>query len=238
MFNSKFSSLIPVCGSAVALFLSATSAEALTLNSSSGTWGPTNGGSNIQYVTVGSEKQVRWGDPATQNGQSGLGFTGVGPLAFNVNQIFQVGTLSHFNQPIWSGSAASVGLSIGLDFLEAGLQNFGFSLNIDETPNALPCAYSGATVCPDKISLANAFPEEGFIVGGVQYTLELLGFSNTAGSPLVSDFISEEGGTSTTYLYAQVTEVPVEDVPEPMGLLGLLATAAVGIGRRLCLQSK
>lgn len=235
MRHADFCSSRPVCASAIALALGTTlaalPAQALTLNSSVGTWGSVTGGSSINYTTVGLEQQVRWGDPATLNGQSGLGFTGIGALLLNPGSLFQVGTLRHFNQPIWSGTAASaVDLSISLNFLEAGLQTFDFSFDIDETPNSGTCAYFSVTPCADKVSWASALPAQSFVASGVEYTLELLGFSSTLGGPLVADFISQEGGNNTAYLYAKVTEVPSEDVPEPLGILGVLA--AIGLGRR------
>ena len=214
----------------------APSAQALTLNSSSGSWTNTVGGSNISFPTVGAESQVRWGDPVgSQN--SGLGFTGVGSGSILPGASFLVGTLRHFNQTIWGGAASGVDLGINLDFAGLGNQLFNFTLAIDETPNGGTCAYYSVTPCADKISWLNAQASHSFISSGTEYTLELLGFTNAPNGSLVTDLISQEGGNNAAYLYARVTEVeqPPEDVPEPMGALGLLGAIALGWWRKVSL---
>ena len=209
----------------------ATSANALTLSSSSGTWSNTVGGAYVhENVASGAENQVRWGDPATVNGQSGLGFTGVGVTNFNPGDTFLVGTLRHFNNAIWSGTAASsTDLGVNLTCRSPTTsQAFNFTLAIDETPNVSgTCVYPSTVPCADKISFPNAIPNQSFNILGTNYTLELLGFSNSLGGTLVRDFISQEGGANSAYLYGRITE-DRRNVPEPTTVISLLSLGVLG----------
>jgi len=215
----------------------ASSASALTLASSSGTWSNVVGGGGVVYNVTPSdalpgEKQVRWGDPsAPVTARSGLGFTGVGLTNFNTDQIFEVGTLRHFNNPIPRSTAVSaVDLGITLDFSTPSVnQSFNFNFLVDETPNTPPCKYPGATICPDKISFSNAVSSNSFQIDGVDYTLELLGFSNTPGGTPVNEFISEEDRTNSTKLFAKIT---TKSVPEPASLAGLGLLGIYFVARR------
>ncbi len=225
---------------AAVLTVSASSASAFTINGTSGTWSNPVGGSGLVYRNVGGENQIRWGSPATPpygiEQQSGLGFTGVGASTFSAGQSIQLGRLRHFNNPIWSGTAAqSVQLSLILDLAELGEKTFDFELAIDETPNSGSCPYYSVTPCSDKISWNNAFAPNSFKVGNVSYTLQLLGFSNTPGGAIVSDFISQERGTSEAYLFGQLTAVAgqePEPVPEPTSVAGMSLLGAYFAAKR------
>ena len=197
--------------------------QAITLNSSQGTWQSFIGGSEIETFEILGENQVRWGMPAVTNptllDKSGLGFTGVGTSSIAVENPFQLGRLRHFNNAVFAGTSVSAAeLSIALDFLEFGVTTFDFTLNIDETTNAAPCIYPSIVPCADRISWASATPAQTFFSGGIEYTLQLTGFSNFPGGPTLSQFISQEGGTSETFLFGQLTALTPpepEPVPEP-----------------------
>lgn len=220
--------------SATAALVSASPATALTLLNSSGSWGTPSGTAYYEFQTIGSESQVRWGSPASVAGTSGLGFTGVGTTSITPGNVFQLGVLQHFNNPIFGGTAAeSVGLTVALQFAEIANQTFNFTLDIDETTNDGFCAYYSVTPCADKISWNNALGDRSFSYAGKQYTLELSGFKSSPSGDLVADFISQEGGTSTAYLYGQIREVPEErSTPEPSLMFGLAGFAALGLRRR------
>jgi len=217
-FSTKSLSTLQFCGAAavaVGLNLVATNAQALVLNGTSGTFANAIGGTNVTYP--GST--VLWGNNIG-NGQSGLGFNGVGSLnPVPIDTSFLVGTLAHFNNAIGSGSAASaVDLGINLDIASLGVTTFNFTFNIDETPNVSgTCVYVSVTPCSDSITWANAFAPQSFSNGGIDYTLQLLGFDGG-----VTQFISQEGGTSSAGLYAQITQVPIEEVPTPAAILPVL----------------
>ncbi|MEO0538047.1 MAG: choice-of-anchor K domain-containing protein [Cyanobacteria bacterium P01_A01_bin.123] len=182
--------------------------------------------------------------------KSGLGFAGVNSLDLTVGQVFNIGTLKHYNNTIWGdGSgrdATKAEFSLNLDFDDAsiGQQKFDFSLSVDETNNAAS-AHAGG-VCPyettghgcsDKITWDFAMnSQNSFEYEGTQYTLELVGFSDNPDFEFdantldnfapTTQFISQERGTSQASIYARIVEmgdysdIPA-DVPEPTTMLGL-----------------
>jgi hypothetical protein len=238
----KFSLFKLSTASAALVFGIAPQAGAISLSLSSGSWNQPVGGSEIVYQTVGSETQVRWGIPFYGGGtseKSGVGFTGVGPSTFGLGEIFQVGQLRHFNNAISGGTAASaVNLSLSLNFDNpVATQSFNLNLQIDETPNGGTCAYFSITPCADKISISETSLSNQFSVAGIDYTLQLLGFSLTPGGVPINEFISQEGGTNQASLFAKITAVEPEPVPEPATVAGtalwlLAARWAVGNKRK------
>ena len=236
---TKFSLFKLSTASAALVFGIAPQAGAISLNLSSGSWNQPVGGSGIVYQTVASETQIRWGIPPDGSGtsqKSGLGFTGVGPSTFGLGEIFQVGQLGHFNNVVALGTAASaVNLSLSLNFDNpAATQSFNLNLQIEETPNAGSCAYFSITPCADKISISETSLSNQFSVGGIDYTLQLLGFSLTPGGAPINEFISQERGTNEALLFAKITAEPV---PEPATVAGtalwlLAARWAVGNKRK------
>ena len=220
-------------------------AQAFTLNRTYGTWGNVQDGAFIRYQTAGEEAQVFWGSAASASGPSGLGFAGVGALEMGIGDVIQIGTLRHFNNPIWGGTAASaVALTLSLDFADLGVKDFEFTLTIDETPNTPgTCVYYSVVPCADRIDWTQSFASQSFQVAGGDYTLELLGVREALDGELINHFISQEGGTSEAFLFARLAAVPVAEsrspapapnsVPEPGLLLGLGAIALLGVtGRR------
>ncbi|MEM8640976.1 MAG: THxN family PEP-CTERM protein [Cyanobacteria bacterium P01_G01_bin.54] len=235
-----------LCGAALTTFgmgAIAPDANAFLLNTS-GDWSNPVGGHSFDYNYNGSlkgesltgEEQIRWGTAfnSPTGGKSGLGFKGVSGLNVGVDQVFEIGTLSHHNYTIFSGGAPSqVDLSVGLDFAAMGTKTFNYTMAIDETLNQQSvCPYVTTTNygCSDKITWANAIPSQSFLYEGTSYTLELVGFSNNYGSGLVDSLISQEGGTTGANLYARITAAPptTEAVPEPFSMIG--AGLALGAG--------
>jgi hypothetical protein len=201
-------------------------ANAITITATAADWSNAVGGSNLLYNQAnGAFTDVRWGI-STGSGQSGLGFDPANPPSgdYAPDTSFLLGTLRHYNNPIAAGSAAS-SVDLALATMISGAvpveQDFAFRFLIDETPNQTPCAYPSTTPCADRITFQNLDLSSSFLLGGVNYTLELLGFQSSPAGPLSTDFISQEGGTNTIGLYARFTQSPVR-VPEP-GTLALLA---------------
>jgi len=195
-----------------------------TLDVVSATWQNLVGGAGTSInVANGTFTDVRWG---TDNPNSGLGFDGIAPppqVLPALGSPFLLGSLRHYNNPITAGTAASsvdlslnTNLTIGGNAIGAGPFNFRFL--IDETPNSAPCAYPSVTPCADKISFQNLLTSDTFLIGGTVYTINVLGFADSLGGPIVTDFISQEGGTNTTFLYASISA----PVPEPASIAFLL----------------
>ena len=208
-------------------------ASALTLSSVDGSWSNLVGapGTYINGVSVtygnGLEDQVRWGQPAGSDGQSGLGFTGAAPpdSIFNIGDAFEIGQLRHFNNPIYAPAATSVDLDISLSFSDPeGLNDeFDFAFTINETPNTT----GGSPGDDDFIFFPSSYASSVFEIGGVNYTLQLLGFGSDA-SNLVNQFQSPEGGTNAVRLWGQITTPSSAPVPEPSTIL-LVGTGLLGI---------
>lgn len=216
------------------------SAATVTISEISAQWTGIQGGMfhNIDN-TPNSQGWVtaKWGLPATIIGpQSGLGFQATDtPLTVAAGDLFTLGTLRHFNRPIWDGTEAhGAGLQIGLTFSDpAGLAGvFAFSFDILETPNIRHDGVSDS----DIISFPAAFSNESVVLHGVAYTLELVGFLD--GGSLVDRFISPEFCDSDAQILARlsVTGVPTPPshvVPAPAAALtGGLGLGLLGVRRR------
>lgn len=240
MFSKPSVNLLLTSVLTSAFALVGTAANALTLNSSSGSWSNPIDGNFIQYQTIGEDNQIRWGNTLGLGEQSGLGFTGVDSTDIELENVFEIGTLSHFNNVIYGNTAASaVNLSLGLDFAELGMKTFDFNLEIDETPNIIgQCPYYSTQTCSDKISFPTAFSPESFEIDGVSYTLSLVGFSYGADQSILSDFISQENQTSEAVLFGKITAVenigePDVKIPEPQNIGGFLALGLIFTNRIL-----
>ena len=220
--------------SATALAMIAVSPVQAFTFSTSGSWEAI-ANPEVAYQSVGSENQIRWGRGAFTSGiesQSGLGFAGESSLTASFGDILNLGTLRHFNNPIYGFVPTSVGLTLNLDFggsLPVPAQAFLFDLAIDETNNALdPCPYSpnNALGCSDKISFATPISNNSFTVYDKIYTLELLGFSPTSTGTPLKGFISEEGGMNNqAFLFGRVVETSAA-VPEPTAIAGVMLAGA------------
>ncbi len=211
-------------------------AAPLEITNTAPSWSNAVGGSGIVLNGVnGDFTDARWGT-STGSGKSGLGFDPSNPPAasYAPDALFKLGDLRHYNNPISSGTAAD---SVDLDLLTSVTdaspsgQTFKFRFLIDETPNSLPCAYSSSTPCADQITFQNLDLSSAFSIGGVDYTLALIGFSFD-GQQISDSFISQEGGTNTIGLYAKFTQAEVS-VPEPatLALFGL-GLAGLTLARR------
>ncbi|MBD2579545.1 THxN family PEP-CTERM protein [Oscillatoria sp. FACHB-1406] len=233
--NSAITNTLSVVAVSTVVGISATPALSadFSISGSSGIWSNVIGGSNITLnQLVGSENQVRWGTPVN-NENSGLGFTGVGASSFNIGQLFKVGDLRHFNNPTTGTAVTGVDLGVTLNFTNPGglSKIFNFTFGVNETPNSASQCPGDAVPCDDIISFPNVLPSEAFEYLGNQYTLELVKFADAIDAAGTNEFISQEGGTNSTSLFARMTKVvPPKDVPEPASVMSLLALGALGAG--------
>ena len=198
-----------------------------------GTWGNAVGG-DVAF-TSGPENRASWGQYIPQ---SGLGFTGnAGSGSFG--STLDLGVLRHFNNAVGLISLTvpqTIDLTVALNLVidnQAIARNFTYTLGVDETPSDLsPCPYPSQTSsCSDAVTWQNTVSSNAFTAGGREYTLELLGFSNTPGGSPINQFVSDEGSTNQTLLYGRVVETAA--VPEPTTMAGLgLASLGLSYARR------
>lgn len=199
-------------------------ASAASLNTS-GTW---NNSTPAGGISGQGTNQISWGNPATVNGQSSYKFVGVSEtvdVADLTASNFLLGEFTHNNFPVFEGNGLLESTTLSVDFsLDAISKLFTFDFDHFETPNdGTPCAAGGAQPCPDLVSFDNGGVSNEFItLDGIDYNLTLIGFSQDGGNTLVEEFLTLENQANTAGLYAQLTQVPTESVPEPASLLGIL----------------
>jgi hypothetical protein len=164
--------------------------------------------------------EIRWGGD-TGYGKSGYRFDGAPPQIFDFDEPFLVGTLWHFNWPIYSPAITWADLNVTLNFTDPLISpdpTFTIRFNHDETTNFYdcsrceyrPCEEPG---CPDRVTFPSAYPEEYFRIGDKLYTLKILGFVDSwpGGTP-VEDFITQEYKNNHAYLIGTLSSVLI---PEP-----------------------
>ncbi|MCG8362441.1 MAG: PEP-CTERM sorting domain-containing protein [Pseudanabaenales cyanobacterium] len=268
-FKPLITATLSTMATATVLGILPSSASAFTLAKMSGSWDNvdlTNGltvGSNgvapnsnnfVEFLTVDDESQVRWGNPPGSDNssgrKSGLGFTGESDIDIAVGQVFNIGKLRHFNNPIYTPLGTQVDFSLNMEFADIGLENqsFDFVFNIDETRNnqsVCPYATDAGKGCSDSITWEQSIASSNtFAFEGEEYALELVGFSSTPNSEmLLQQFISQEQETSEAYIFAQIAKVdkPNEDdpekVPEPSAMVGVALLGTYFVSRRCKQQS-
>lgn len=216
-----------LAAAAVLALAGASTANAATvvLQNTTAAWQNVVGGAHVNYSGANtSSATVRWGSPSYQP-QSGYRFTTAGnnisvTLPPSPTDPFQIGTFTHFNEPINVGSSITsaqlkLTTTVLIDGLSQGLRTFLFDFQHNETLN------TGYHCCSDIVTFATNDLSDAFQVGNTVYTLNLSGFWKDG--QLLDQFSSKEGKTNSAKLYATVDATTIPGVPEPATWLTMLA---------------
>ena len=207
---------------AIGLVLSAAASAEALMFSTSGIWSSQMGGIPISGLNTNT---LSWGIGPPE---SSYVFDGVvaGTIPDGaLNTTFNLGTFAHHNFPIGGAAITDATLDLTLN-LDGGTASQTFSLDFEhnETSNLPPCNPVGVTFCPDVVSLPTLTLTETISLRGRDFNLEILGFSEMADGPKVVEFVTEEGQTNQTMLFARLNKI--KPAPEPsLGVVTLMLGA-------------
>ena len=236
-----------------ALLAGPAEAAVISIDSVTGVWTATAPG--VPTVAGTGTEEIRWGQPATWRGRSGYRFDGAAPPAYFVDEgeQFELGTFTHFNNPIYGTSLTSATLEVTLDLTIDGVAGTivsVFEFAHWETPNsARPCANGAANWsgvnrygCADRVTFSlNAGASESLDIGGTAFLVDITGFET--GGALADAFWTKEKRHNTATLRGVITSDPgptsnpgPTGIPEPSTLavlsVGLLGAGAVARRRK------
>ncbi|MEB3211873.1 MAG: choice-of-anchor K domain-containing protein [Leptolyngbyaceae bacterium] len=233
---NRLRTLLLSTGVASTFIAVASPTHALTFNGyASGVWGtPHSTESSPQFTGVG-DSLFTWGTPNISGRDSNqLAFQG-SVFDTATNALFKVGELTYFNGTIRSNTGiASVPLNFEFMFDNADVLSQVFSINFDivTTPNIGTPEDNADAIVPTTL-----ISEQSFNLDGLDYTLQLVGFSQDGGVSNTEEFRVLEEARTTASLFGRIIEVPptVSDpsrIPEPRAIAGLGVLAlALGLGR-------
>ncbi|MBK0328702.1 THxN family PEP-CTERM protein [Rhodobacteraceae bacterium F11138] len=250
-------SLLHTLGASAALTLAAgaVSAASLTFEVLESRFYDDQGG-NVRLIDTSFDdfSRLRWGqDGLAMNQTSGYRYENrATPFNENAGDVFGIGNFAHFNKPInanTSINAVNMAIrgSLSVNGGPAVERIFEFNISHDETTNSGSCAYGGANGqgvnangCADRVVITTADTSDTFELDGMDYTLNILGFSETlaaAGNGIFSsEFLSAENGTNRRVLAASFQVADVAPVPVPASLVltlsGLGLLGSIGAYRR------
>lgn len=209
--------------------VSFSASSALFQGTGSGVFDNPAGPSGFAVTGVGTN-QFTWGIATTGSPASSLDYTG---RSFDIdeNDRFVFGTLNYFNGNIESQTGAtSVDLNVGLNFTSpfTNTENFTFNLGLINTQNNADPDSSA-----DIVNFDNTVPSNFFSSGGLDFTLEFIGFGTLTGSgfTIKDSFRVLETESATVDLVGRITSTPTP-VPGAVWLFSSGLIALVAIRRR------
>jgi len=167
------------------------------------------------------QTQIRWGTPAYDTDQSGLGFQNAQSAASSIvyDAVFDLGTLTHFNWPTVSGThATGATLRLHLKVVPSlGGANIvdtdiDVPFTIDETSNyedaQNPCLYPSepGNPCADKITFGTTSFSIGSSTDTTIYDLLITGFVAPGTTTAVDSLISNESKSTSAVLQGYLRE--------------------------------
>lgn len=198
-----------------------------------GTWNNADSTDNGDFLAisgndVGSEAYFNWGvgNPNNQFMFDGAGSDGLPGWSTTDETPFVIGDFSYRNGSVQNANGdvtVDLAVALAIDSPLALNQTFNFSFHIVNTPNGHPNPHDDA----DHVVVNSVFSNTLFNYLGVNYTLQLLGFSTDNGATILTDFLSDEGTTALAKVYGKIT-ADVSGVPEPTGV-ALLTAGLIGL---------
>jgi hypothetical protein len=210
-------------------------ANALVMNTD-GVWtsAKLDNGSNASGVGTDT---IKWGGGSAKSSYVFDG-TNITLDSYLTNgQAFSIGTFTHnnktINYPSLKTAVLDIDIGVGGTTYKSSL-NFAFKHN--ETPNnGNPCSGTGITTgvaCPDIVEInkwVNNLEQVAF--NGKLYELNIFGFKQSATGEYTTKFVTTEGLSNSTNIYAQFTQVglPPVSVSKP-GALAFIGLGLLGLG--------
>ncbi|RNF52003.1 retention module-containing protein [Marinomonas hwangdonensis] len=164
--------------------------------------------------------QIRWGDPAGSNSQSGYGFVDNDANLngrFELNEDINLGTFTHYNYPVYDGgaiTAASMNVAFSLTDKSGVTRDVNLKVDFDhnETPNS-----DDLNASKDIVTVRNA--QATFEWEGEVYTLQVVGFKDASdpNSPVVTSIQTAENAATSYELVVRVVEGAGYSLPETTG---------------------
>lgn len=214
-------------------------AQALTFTgTSSGSWGlpaPSDrtGYEELSNVNGGTNNRLTWGIGASGSFSNYVQYDGAS-FSPGLNTVFSLGNLSYRNgsTDIYSTFNGDFPLSVALSLSNplSTTKTFDFSFNIFNTPNDT----GNPVLDGDRLRFSTAgVSSQMFSYQGVDYALELVGFSSDGGNTVVSEFNAPEESTARASLLGKLTAVePPAKTPEPASVVSLSLLGLYGAARR------
>lgn len=183
------------------------------------------GPSGMVVTGVGTDS-FTWGTGANGSPPSSLGYTG-NLFSVETDDVFSFGTLTYFNGTIFADTGAnSVDLDVTLTLTNPSgiVEDFLYSMSLINTLNT-----SDPNASADIVNLPGIQPESFFTVGGINYTLEFVGFGAISGDGFttVDQFHVLEGFSASAEMLGRIT-VATAAIPEPATLL-LFGSGLLGL---------
>jgi hypothetical protein len=177
---------------------------------------------NISSENGGTNNRLTWGTPGMGGLNNYVQFNGMNFTTLP-NDIFKVGELFYQNgstliETNFDGDFP-LNLELALTLPLTRTESFEFLFNILNTPNI-----TGDPVLDgDILQFATAgMSSQTFDYEGIEYTLQLIGFSTDDGQTILNEFNSPEWSISKAALYGKITFAPNPiSVPEPTAIVGM-----------------
>lgn len=192
-----------------------------------GEWGLPNTENPMAVVNLSSEdggtnNRLTWGTPGIAGINNYVQFNGMNFTAAP-NHIFKLGEIFYRNgstlvETNFDGDFP-LNLELELSLPLTNTESFEFLFNILNTPNNT----EDPVLNGDRLRFSTAgMSSQTFNYEGIEYTLQLIGFSTDDGETILNEFNSSEFSISNASLYGKIRFAPPPvSVPEPCAILGL-----------------